>query len=280
MLKRRLKTIVIGMMILAVLTGCVSTPKKLSNDYVTVENYVGIEIEKVEVKDVTEEDIDKVVAHMMKGYTSQHDLPEDTPITDEIVKETMSGEASTVKEYRTELKTQIQEKKEEAAREEEELRVWEKVMDNSKIEEYPKDRLKAIRQNLVELYEGYAAEQKMEYEEYLKAIKLEEKDLDEAAKASLKQELVAEVIADKYGLKPTEEDFQKALEEYAADYKFANVELLLKAVPEDEMRGMVIRDNVRAWLTDRCKYVKSSEEDKKAEEAAVDKENDDKAAEK
>lgn len=279
MLKRRLKTIVIGMMILAVLTGCVSTPKKLSNDYVTVENYVGIEIEKVEVKDVTEEDIDKVVAHMMKGYTSQHDLPEDTPITDEIVKETMSGEASTVKEYRTELKTQIQEKKEEAAREEEELRVWEKVMDNSKIEEYPKDRLKAIRQNLVELYEGYAAEQKMEYEEYLKAIKLEEKDLDEAAKASLKQELVAEVIADKYGLKPTEEDFQKALEEYAADYKFANVELLLKAVPEDEMRGMVIRDNVRAWLTDRCKYVKSSEGDKKTEEAAVDKENDDKAAE-
>ena len=100
----------------------------------------------------------------------------------------------------------------------------------------------------------------MEYEEYMKAIKMEDKDLDEAAEASLKQELVANVIAEKYGLKPSEQDFQKALEEYASEYKFSTVELLLKSVSEDEMRQMVIRDNVKSWLTDRCQYAKNSGE--------------------
>ena len=139
-------------------------------------------------------------------------------------------------------------------------------MDNSEVKEYPKDRLKEVKQNLIDLYESYALQENMEYEEYMKAIKLEDKDLDEAAKASLKQELVADVIAEKYGLKPSEQDFQKALEKYAAEYKFTNVELLLKAVSEDEMRQMVIQDNVKSWLTDRCRYVEKADEAGKAEE--------------
>lgn len=254
----------IGSILLAFsLMGCAGTgPKTLSNKYVTVVNYQGVEIEKVEVSEVTEEDIDKVVDHMMKGYVAQHDLPEDTQITDEIVKETMSDTAETVEQYRNELKKQIEKTKEEAAREEEEIRVWEKVMDNSEVKEYPKDRLKEVKQGLVNLYEGYASEAKMEYEEYLETIKLTEEDLNEAAEATLKQELVADLIAEKYGLKPTEEDFQTALEEYAKEYKFTNVELLLKAVPEEEMREMVIRDNVRAWLTDRCRYVEAEQGEK------------------
>ena len=51
------------------LAGCAgSGPKTLSNEYVTVENYQGVEIEKVKASEVTEEDIDKVVNHMMEGY--------------------------------------------------------------------------------------------------------------------------------------------------------------------------------------------------------------------
>ena len=49
------------------------------------------------------------------------------------------------------------------------------------------------------------------------------------------------------------------------------MELLLKTVSEEEMHQMVIRDNVKSWLTDRCKYVEGSSEDQdegKASEAA------------
>lgn len=249
-------------------TACAGAgPKKISDEYVTVENYQGIEIEKVEIDETTEEDVDKVVNHMMSSYIRKNELPEDTQITDEIVKETMSDTADTVEAYRAELKKQIDDTKKESARKEEETRVWEKVMDNSEVKEYPKERLKEVKQNLVDLYESYALQENMEYEEYMKTIKLEDKDLDEAAKASLKQELVADVIAQKYGLKPSEQDFQKALEEYAEEYKFTNVELLLKAVSEDEMRRMVIQDNVKSWLTDRCRYAKKADEAGKAEEA-------------
>lgn len=261
------------------MTGCAGTgPRKLSNEYVSVENYQGVEIEKADAGEVTEEDIDLVIEHMMKGYVAQHDLPEDTQITDEIVKETMSDKSETVEQYREEIRKQIQERKDKAVREEEEIRVWEKVMDNSEVKKYPEDRLKEIKNNLVEMYEGYAEQENMEYEEYMKAIKLEDKDLDEAAEASLKQELVANLIAEKYGLKPTEEDFQKALEDYAETYKFATVDLLLKTVSEDEMREMVIRDNVKSWLTDRCRYVEKTEdqeEDNTEEETKETKENKD-----
>lgn len=250
-------TAVLGITVF-LLTSCAGAgPKKLSNEYVTVENYQGVEIEKVKIDEATEEDVDKVVNHMMSTYIRRNELPEDTPITDEIVKEAMSDTADTVETYRAELKKQINDTKKESARKEEETRVWEKVMDNSEVKEYPKDRLKEVKQNLVDLYTSYALQENMEYEEYMEAIKLEDKDLDEAAKASLKQELVADIIAEKYGLKPSEQDFQKALEEYAGEYKFANVELLLTAVSEDEMRKMVIQDHVKSWLTDRCRYIKN-----------------------
>lgn len=269
-MKRKTLRIVLSIVLLVIVfltTACAGTgPKKLSNEYVTVENYQGVEIEKVEADEATEEDVDKVVNHMMSSYIRQNELPEDTQITDEIVKESMSDTADTVEAYRAELKKQINDTKKESARKEEETRVWEKVMDNSEVKEYPKDRLKEVKQNLIDLYESYALQENMEYEEYMKAIKLEDKDLDEAAKASLKQELVADVIAGKYGLKPSEQDFQKALEKYAEEYKFTNVELLLKAVSEDEMRQMVIQDNVKSWLTDRCRYVEKADEAGKAEE--------------
>lgn len=269
-MKRKTLRIVLSIVLLVIVfltTACAGTgPKKLSNEYVTVENYQGVEIEKVEADEATEEDVDKVVNHMMSSYIRQNELPEDTQITDEIVKESMSDTADTVEGYRAELKKQINDTKKESARKEEETRVWETVMDNSEVKEYPKDRLKEVKQNLIDLYESYALQENMEYEEYMKAIKLEDKDLDEAAKASLKQELVADVIAEKYGLKPSEQDFQKALEKYAEEYKFTNVELLLKAVSEDEMRQMVIQDNVKSWLTDRCRYVEKADEAGKAEE--------------
>lgn len=269
-MKRKTLRIVLSIVLLVIVfltTACAGTgPKKLSNEYVTVENYQGVEIEKVEADEATEEDVDKVVNHMMSSYIRQNELPEDTQITDEIVKESMSDTADTVEAYRAESKKQINDTKKESARKEEETRVWEKVMDNSEVKEYPKDRLKEVKQNLIDLYESYALQENMEYEEYMKAIKLEDKDLDEAAKASLKQELVADVIAGKYGLKPSEQDFQKALEKYAEEYKFTNVELLLKAVSEDEMRQMVIQDNVKSWLTDRCRYVEKADEAGKAEE--------------
>lgn len=246
----------------ASLAGC---SDKLSDDYVTVNEYKGIEVEKAEVTETTEEEIDKVVARMMEGYVAQHDLPEDTQITDEIVKETLSDTADTVEAYREDLRRQIDKAKETAAREKIETRAWEQVIDKTEVKSYPKDRLKEVEKHLESQYQDYAKEAGMEYDAYMEALGMTDKELRQAAKASVKQELAADVIADRYGLKPNEEAFQKALEEYAEEYKFANTDLLLEAVSEEEMRLLVTQDNVKSWIADRCKLVEASEETKAEE---------------
>lgn len=236
---------------------------RLSDEYITIDKYEGIEVEKAEVTDTTDEEIDKVVARMMEGYTAQHDLPEDTKITDAIVKETLSDTAETVEQYRLELKKQIDAAKEKAARTKVETKVWEKVIDNSEVKKYPADRLKEVEENLKSQYEDYAKEAGTEYDAYMEALGMTNKDIEKAAKASVKQELAAEVLANKYGLKPNEEDFQTALEAYADEYKFANVDLLLEAVPEEEMRLLVTQDNVKSWLADRCRLTEPSKKTEK-----------------
>ena len=79
-MKRKTLRIVLSIVLLVIVfltTACAGTgPKKLSNEYVTVENYQGVEIEKVEADEATEEDVDKVVNHMMSSYIRQNELPE------------------------------------------------------------------------------------------------------------------------------------------------------------------------------------------------------------
>ena len=109
------------------------------------------------------------------------------------------------------------------------------------------------------MYQRYADQAGVSYEEYLKATKVTEKDIDKAAKASLKQELVADVIANYYGLKPTEEEFQEGLQEYVDKYNLTNVDTLLATVSEDDMRTLITEKNVMSWVTNRCRYVKLSD---------------------
>lgn len=246
---KKVIVIILGVFITAFLAGCSG---KLSDKYITVNEYKEIKAERVEPEKTTEEDIDKVVARMMKGYTAEHNLPEDTEITDKIVQETLSHKSKTVEQYREELRKQIASAKEKAARSELENAVWEKVIDHSEVKKYPEGRIEEVLENLKTQYKAYASEAGMEYEEYLKALNMSEADLKKAAEASTKQELIANVIALKHALKPNDEDFQTALEEYAEEYKFANAKLLLKAVPEDEMRMLITRDKVKSWLADQC----------------------------
>ena len=134
------------------------------------------------------------------------------------------------------------------------------MIDKAEVKKYPKDRIKEVKEHLQGQYEDYAKEAGMEYDVYLETLGMTEKELEKAAKASVKQELVAEVLADKYGLKPNEEDFQTALEKYAKEYKFANTDLLLEAVSEEEMRVLVTQDTVKSWLADRCQQVETSKD--------------------
>ncbi len=245
---------------MVMLAGCQgSGPAELSNDYVTVKDFQGVEIEKVKPKETTQENVDSIIGFMMDDYIKKYNLPEDTQITDEIVKE-LSDKSETVEEYRKELYNQIKATKEEAALEEEKTRIWEKVMDHTEVKKYPEERLKEVKQDLVDLYDTYAGQSGKTYEEYLKAADITDADLDEAAEASLKQELAADVIAQRFGLKPTDKEIEEEAGEYAEEYKFSSVELMYQAISKEDVRNMLTQDKVKDWLHDRCKYVNGKDE--------------------
>ena len=257
-----MKKVMLGIMVLlsaTLLVGCSGRgPRTLSDKYVKVTDYQGVEIEPVTVEETTDDEVDQAVDYMRRLYVRGNDLDENAPITDEMVQE-LSQTSKTVDEYKAEIRKQVEESRENSAREEEETRAWEKVIDNSTVKKYPKDRLKHVKDNLKDMYQRYADQAGVSYEEYLKATKVTEKDIDKAAKASLKQELVADVIANYYGLKPTEEEFQEGLQEYVDKYNLTNVDTLLSTVSEDDMRTLITEKNVMSWVTDRCRYVKSSD---------------------
>lgn len=257
-----MKKVMLGIMVLlsaTLLVGCSGRgPRTLSDKYVKVADYQGVEIEPVTVEETTDDEVDQAVDYMRRLYVRGNDLDENAPITDEMVQE-LSQTSKTVDEYKAEIRKQVEESRENSAREEEETRAWEKVIDNSTVKKYPKDRLKHVKDNLKDMYQRYADQAGVSYEEYLKATKVTEKDIDKAAKASLKQELVADVIANYYGLKPTEEEFQEGLQEYVDKYNLTNVDTLLATVSEDDMRTLITEKNVMSWVTDRCRYVKSSD---------------------
>lgn len=257
-----MKKVVMGIMVLlsaTLLVGCSGRgPRTLSDKYVKVTDYQGVEIEPVTVEETTDDEVDQAVDYMRRLYVRGNDLDENAPITDEMIQE-LSQTSKTVDEYKAEIRKQVEESRENSAREEEETRAWEKVIDNSTVKKYPKDRLKHVKDNLKDMYQRYADQAGVSYEEYLKATKVTEKDIDKAAKASLKQELVADVIANYYGLKPTGEEFQEGLQEYVDKYNLTNVDTLLATVSEDDMRTLITEKNVMSWVTDRCRYVKSSD---------------------
>lgn len=55
-MKKKLITLVVGVCTIAMLAGCSS--KKLSNDYITLKEYKGVEVEKQETAKVTDEDVE------------------------------------------------------------------------------------------------------------------------------------------------------------------------------------------------------------------------------
>ena len=86
-----MKKLIVGMVCIlstVLLVGCSGRgPKTLSNQYVRVTDYQGVEIEPVIVSETTDQEVDDTIDYLRKLYVRNNDLDEDTEISDEMVKE-------------------------------------------------------------------------------------------------------------------------------------------------------------------------------------------------
>lgn len=337
------------------LTGCGG---EISNDYITISQYKNVEVEAIEVVEVTDEMLESEIQAMLEGYADYVDVtdrpaqlgdqvtidyvgtldgvafdggtaedyllelgsgtfiegfedgivghsigetfdlnltfPEEygsaelagqdvvftvtldgitevvvPEFTDEFV-QGISETATTVDEYRAELKTELETYYAENTKEQLMTAAWDVVMENTTVNTYPTEELQELIALYQAEYKSVAEEYGMEFEEFLEqGMGMNEDEFNSqvstVAKEQMKQTFVAELIIEKENL----DDSEEAIDQYYIDYGYvdyygcADVEefkTLMEESSDLEMLEDLIRVHiVQEWLGENCKPVEATE---------------------
>lgn len=193
----------------------------------------------------------------VKSITEQK-LPE---LNDEFVK-SVSEESKTVKEYKKEIKKQLEEDAETTYNDSLSAEVWEKVLDNTTVNKYPEDEIKELSDSLISQYKSAAEYSGMEYEEFIEqnmgySVEEFEKQVEEAAKANNKQIMVTKAIADKEKITLDDKTYESELKELADMYGYEDVDALKEAAEEEDLKNIILNNLVKEWLVEHCVQVAS-----------------------
>lgn len=139
-------------------------------------------------------------------------------LTDEFVAKN-STEVKTVEELKNKVKKEINERKEQSAKNMVQTELLKKVIEDSEIKEIPKSLKGQYVNNYVSYYENKAKENGLELEDYLKKVwnmTVDEmnKNADNIAENLGKQKLIIDAIVKKENITVSEEEYKKELEEY------------------------------------------------------------------
>lgn len=171
--------------------------------------------------------------------------------------QSVSDKSKTVDEYKKEVKDSLKKSADENYNYSLQSEVWSAVLDKAEVEKYPDDEVKTAKDQLIQYYKDGADSFGMSYEDFISAqlgmdISTFESQAEEAAKQSVKQKYVAEAIADKENLTPTDKEYEKRLEEMAESYGYEDVDAMKQVATEDELKDMVLQQVVKEWLADHC----------------------------
>lgn len=138
----------------------------------------------------------------------------------------------------------------ETAQSELEQKVWQALIENCVIEEYPEDMMKAQLASIEEQYSMVASMYGMELDEFLKEVY--GITSEEMAHNLIKQQLAVKLIAEKEKLTLTLEDYEAGLADYAMQYGYDDPEEFEETVGEEVIRNMLLQKQVGNWLMEKC----------------------------
>lgn len=181
-------------------------------------------------------------------------------LNDEFV-QSVSSSSKTVEEYQKEMKETLEKKAEEKHTKELGQKVWEKIDESAEIISYPEDKVAAREQMLMDQYTAIAEDKDIELEEVAKTLGY--KDLDDfkgaitdAVQQYLSQILITQAIADKEGIKVTDDildaELQKIVDEYGSYYGYSTVEEMKASEDEEGLKDVVLKNLVLDWLGKHC----------------------------
>lgn len=169
----------------------------------------------------------------------------------------VSKKSKTVDEYKKEVKKQLGKDNEKNYESSISQAVWQKVLDNTEVKKYPEDKVKEITDSLIDQYKTTAEYYEQDYETFIQeqmgySVKDFEKQVDDAAKASIKQTMVTEAIADKEKIKLGEKEYKEQLKKMAEDYGYEDVDALKESADEEDLKEIALNNLVKDWLKEHC----------------------------
>lgn len=193
-----------------------------------------------------------VVFTITVNHISESVVPE---LSDEFVK-SVSEKSKTVEEYKEEVKKQLTDQAEENYKSQLHAAVWQKVLENTEVNQYSKDEIKEFSDRMIEQYKSAAQYMGMEYEDYLEqngtTVEDFEKQVEDSAKENIKQTLALKAIAEKEKLELSDEEFEKQLKKMAKSYGYEDVDALKEAAGEEDLKDIALYNIVVEWLAENC----------------------------
>ena len=187
-------------------------------------------------------------------------VKEKVPELDDDFVKSVSEKSKNVKEYKEEVNKQLVADNERSYEDQISQTVWQKVLDNTEIKKYPEKEVKEIADNLIGQYKSMAEYAEQDYETYIQeqmgySVEEFEKQVEEAAKSSLKQVMVTEAIAEKERIKVSDKEYKEQLKLIAENFGYEDVDALKEAAEEEDLKDIALNNLVRDWLKEHSVQV-------------------------
>lgn len=201
----------------------------------------------------TEELAGKAVVFTMKLHSIQEvHVPE---LTKDLLPE-LSETAKTIKEYKAEVRKQLEESNQASAESAKEQMIWEKLLENCVVEKYPDGQVEEFVAN-VEAQLGEMAKQNNStatevFKQYYGM------SPEEYVKNSVKMEYAIALIAEKENITLTAKEYEEGVAEQAMQQGYEDAEAFEKEVGRETIELMLLQPKVGKFLVENCKIVEEA----------------------
>lgn len=177
-------------------------------------------------------------------------------LTDDFV-QTVSEESKTVDEYKEEVKKQLEDEAETTYNDTLRQEVWQTVLDNTEVKNYPEDEVTEMSDSLKSQYESAAEYYGTPVEDFIETqmgmtMDEFEEQVDTAVRSSIKETMITDAIAKEEKISPSDDEYNKQFEEMAESYGYEDVDALKEAAEEDDLKEIALNNLVKDWLVENC----------------------------
>lgn len=175
-------------------------------------------------------------------------------LTEELLPQ-LSKTAKTIKEYKEEVRADLEKSNKESIESYKEQQVWSKLIENCVVDKYPDGQVEEFVANVETQLSEAAKSSNMTAAELFKSYY--GITPEEYVKNSVKLEYAIELIADKEKITLTEKEYQDGLKEQAAQNGYDDVDEFEKTYGHDTIELLLLQPKVGKFLVDNCKVVKA-----------------------